>query len=60
MMVFGMIFAAGTGTLVRLYGKINATAYKEILKKHFAPNQISGISTRTMHQSTTPSLSQII
>ena len=36
-MVFGMISAAGTEPLVRLNGKINATVYKEILKKH-VPN----------------------
>ena len=33
-MVFGKIMAAGTGPLVRLHGKINATVYKEILTKH--------------------------
>ena len=33
-MVFSMIAAAGTGPLVRLHSKINATVYKEILKKH--------------------------
>ena len=27
---------------------------------HYSSNRISGISTRTMHQSTTPSLSQTI
>ena len=32
-MVFGMISVACTGTLLRLHGKINATVYKEILKK---------------------------
>ena len=32
-----MISAADTGPLVRLYGEINATIYKEILKKH-VPN----------------------
>ena len=32
-----MISVAGTGPLVRLHGKINATVYKEILKKH-VPN----------------------
>ena len=32
--MFGMISAAGTGTLIRLHGKINTTVYKEILKKH--------------------------
>ena len=37
-MVFGMIFATYTGPLVRLYGKIDATVYKEILKKHAVPN----------------------
>ena len=37
-MVFGMISAAGTGPFVRLHGKINATVYKKILKKHVVPN----------------------
>ena len=36
-MEFDMISAAGTGYLVRLHGKLNATAYKDILKKH-VPN----------------------
>ena len=36
-MVFGMISATGIGPLVRLHGKINATVYKDILKKH-VPN----------------------
>ena len=36
-MVFGMISIAGTGPLVRLHSKLNATVYKEILKKH-VPN----------------------
>ena len=35
-MVFSMISVA-TGPLVRLHGKIKATVYKEILKKH-VPN----------------------
>ena len=29
-MAFGMISAADTGPLVKLYGKINATVYKDI------------------------------
>ena len=33
-----MIYAASIGPLVRLHGKINATVYKEILKKHVVPN----------------------
>ena len=37
-MVFGMISTAGTGPLVRLHTKINATVYKEILKRHVVPN----------------------
>ena len=37
-MVFGMISVVGTKPLVRLLGKINATVYKEILKKHVVPN----------------------
>ena len=38
-MVFGMISdGAGTGPLVRLHGKINATVYKKILKKYVVPN----------------------
>ena len=34
-MVFGMIFATGKGSLVRLQDKINASLYKEILKKMY-------------------------
>ena len=37
-MVFGMISVAGTGPLVRLHGKINATVFKEISKKHVVSN----------------------
>ena len=33
-----MISSVGTGPLVRLHGKINATVYKEILKKSAVPN----------------------
>ena len=33
-----MISATGIGPLVRLYGKINTTVYKEILKKHVVPH----------------------
>ena len=36
-MVLGMIFEAGTGSLVGLHGKTNAIVYKKILKKH-VPN----------------------
>ena len=43
MMVFDMISATGTGPLVRLHGKINATVYKEILKKH-VPNLRTAIN----------------
>ena len=42
-MVFGMILTAGTGPLVRLHSKINATVYKEILKKH-VPNLKTAIN----------------
>ena len=35
-MVFGPISAAGTGPLAKLHCKINATVYKEILKKHLS------------------------
>ena len=38
MIAIGMIAIAGTEPLVRLHGKINATVYKEILKKHVVPN----------------------
>ena len=44
MMVFRMIPAASTGPLVRLHGKINATIYKEILKKHVALNSRTATS----------------
>ena len=33
-----MISDAGTGSLVRLHGKINATVYKEIWRKHVVSN----------------------
>ena len=42
-MFFGIISAAGTGPLVRLLGKINATVYKEIFKKH-VPNLRTAIN----------------
>ena len=42
-MVFSMISTAGTRLLVRLHGKINATVYKEILKKH-VPNLRTAIN----------------
>ena len=42
-MVFSMISVAGTGPLVRIHGKINATVYKEILKKH-VPNLRTAIN----------------
>ena len=38
MVMFGMISATSTEILVRLHAKINATVYKEILKKHVVPN----------------------
>ena len=38
MVVFGMMSAAGTGPLLVRHGKINATVYKEILKKHVEPS----------------------
>ena len=41
-MAFGMN-SAGRGPLVRLNGKINATVYKEILKKH-VPNLRTSIN----------------
>ena len=43
-MVFCMISAAGRGPLDRLDGKINATVYKEILKKHVVPNLRTAIN----------------
>ena len=43
MMVFGMISIAGTGLLARLHDKINATVYKQILKKH-VPNLRTAIN----------------
>ena len=42
-MVFGMISTAGTGTLMRLHGKINATIYKDLLRKH-VPNLRTAIN----------------
>ena len=43
-MVFDMIAIAGTGPFVRLHSKINATVYKEILKKHIVPNLRTAIN----------------
>ena len=43
-MVFGMISTDGIGPVVRLQGKINATVYKEILKKHVVPNLRTAIN----------------
>ena len=36
-MVFGMISAAGPGSLVRLHGRINAAVYKEMPRQHVLP-----------------------
>ena len=43
-MVFGMISFAGTAQLVRLPGRIYATAYKEIFKKYVVINLRTAIS----------------
>ena len=37
-------FCVGTGPLVRLHIKTNATVYKEILKKHVVPNLRTAIN----------------
>ena len=42
--VFKMISLPGRGHIVRLYGKINSTLYKEILKKHAVPNLRTAIN----------------
>ena len=44
MIAFGIISAAGTGLHVWLYGKINATVYKDIFKKHIVPNLRTAIN----------------
>ena len=44
MIVFGMFSASGTSLFVKLHGKINATTYKEILKKHIVPNLRTAIN----------------
>ena len=44
MIVLGKIPVAGKRPLVRLHGKINAAVYKEILKKHVAPNLRTAIN----------------
>ena len=43
-MVFGMISTPGIGHPVRLHCKINATVYKDILKKHVVPNLKTSIN----------------
>ena len=47
-MVFGMISDTDTGPLVWLDGKINATVYKEILKKHVVPNLKTAINQQAV------------
>ena len=44
-------------TMLRFYG---SSGRDSVERGQHSPNQVSGISTRTMHQSTTPSLSQTI
>ena len=46
-MVFGKISTAGTGPLIRLHSKINATEYKAILKKR-VPNMRTAINQPTV------------
>ena len=46
-----------TVTMLRFYG---SSGRDSVGKGHHSSNRVSGISTRTMHQSTTPSLSQTI
>ena len=43
-MLFGIISVACTGALVRLHGKINAPAYKEISKKYVVLNLRTAIN----------------
>ena len=43
-MVFCMISAAGTGSHVRIHGKINGTVYEEILKKPVLPSLKTAIN----------------
>ena len=51
-----MISVVGTGILVKLHGKINATIYKEILKKH-VPNLRTAINQPAIFmQDNTPCL----
>ena len=44
-------------TMLRFYG---GSGRDSVGRSQHSSNQVSGISTRTMHQSTTPSLSQTI
>ena len=43
-MLFSIISDSGTGSLVRLHGKINSTLYKEILTKHIVFNLRTAIN----------------
>ena len=47
-MMFVMISLGGTGLLVRTHDKINATVYKELLKKHVVPNLRTAINQPTV------------
>ena len=44
-------------TMLRFYG---SSGKDSVGRGQHSPNRVSGISTRTIHQSTTPSLSQTI
>ena len=41
---FGLIAAFGSELLLRFHSKINATVYKEVLKKHDVPNLRTAIN----------------
>ena len=55
----------GTPELVRLRVRVRVTMFRfygssgrdSVARGHHSSNRVSGISTRTMHQSSTPSLS---
>ena len=54
----GMIYIQSTrNTMLRFYGSSGRDSFG---RGQHSSNQLSGISARTMHQSTTPSLSQTI
>ena len=57
--IWGCFSASAVGLLVRIYGRMDANTYKEILERHMLPfvkkkSLLDGYSSRIMATSTDP------